>query len=92
MKSEVKREVVRVLFHLNGYTKVVVESSEGLGLADGGVVWELATAKIPPHLWKIGSRFIVETAPLSPEEESDVAAIREAQERIKIFELSGAKA
>lgn len=55
-----RRERVRVLMHLNGgYTKVLVESTEGLGLADGGVEWEIPTESIPPHLRQIGSRFVV---------------------------------
>lgn len=31
------REEVQVMFHLNGYTKVMVLSTEGVGLADGGI-------------------------------------------------------
>jgi len=47
------------MFHLNGYTKVLVERTEGLGLADGGIIWEISTQIIPLQLRKIGSRFIV---------------------------------
>ena len=52
------RELVQVLFHLSeGYTKVVVEITEGVGLADGGCWWDIPTKVIPPHLRCIGSRF-----------------------------------
>ena len=47
------------MFHLNGYTKVLVERTEGLGLADGGIVWDISAQIIPFQLRKIGSRFIV---------------------------------
>ena len=90
MNSQILRETVRVLFHLNSYTKVMVERTEGLGMADGGIVWELPTERIPRHLRKIGSRFIVQAVPLSPEEEDDLAAIHDAKNRFEIFELSEA--
>ena len=87
MKTGSIREPVRVLFHLNGYTKVMVERAEGLGMADGGIVWELPTEGIPHHLRKIGSRFIVRAVPFNPEEENDPAAIHDAKNRFEIFEL-----
>ena len=59
MSQEAIRESVRVIFHLNGYTKILVERTDGLGLADGDIVWEISTQLIPPQLRKIGSRFIV---------------------------------
>ena len=68
-------EPVRVLFHLNGYTKVLVERTEGLGYADGGITWEIPTEDIPAQLRKIGSRFIV-SAPTKPEEMSNGYRIR----------------
>jgi hypothetical protein len=89
MLREPVREPVRVLFHLNGYTKVMLERTEGLGMADGGIVWELPTERIPRHLRKIGSRFVVRAVPLSIEEEDDPAAIHDAKNRFEIFELGG---
>lgn len=52
-------EPVRVLFHLNGYTKIFLERTENVGMADGGISWDIWTYKIPLHLRKIGSRFIL---------------------------------
>jgi hypothetical protein len=88
MKEQIIREPVRVLFHLNGYTKVLLEHTEGIGLADGGIVWDISTEIIPAHLRKIGSRFIVQYTSLSPEEMNDVDAIRGAKNTVKIQELS----
>jgi hypothetical protein len=54
------REPVRVVMHLNGgLTKVRLERFEGLGLADGGIEWEIPTQAIPQHLRFIGSRFVI---------------------------------
>ena len=88
MKEQILREAVRVLFHLNGYTKILLERTEGLGMADGGIVWEIATDVIPPHLRKIGSRFIVQYKQPSSEEMSDINSIRKAGERVKVIELN----
>ena len=88
MKERIMREPARVLFHLNGYTKVLLERTEGVGMADGGIVWEIATDLIPAHLRKIGSRFIVRYKPLTPEEMNDVDAIRGAKDRVEILEPS----
>ncbi|HQU82127.1 MAG TPA: hypothetical protein PKY59_03330 [Pyrinomonadaceae bacterium] len=56
------KETVKVLFHLNeGFTKVLVEKTIGVGLADGGITWDIPTEKIPFHLRQIGSRFVVST-------------------------------
>ena len=52
MTKESIREQVRVMFHLNGYTKVLVEETEGVGLADGGILWEISTEIIPPRAAK----------------------------------------
>jgi len=52
-------ESVRVMFHLNGYTKVILERTIGVGLADGGVAWEIPTDQIPQHLRAIGSKFVI---------------------------------
>jgi hypothetical protein len=90
MKEENIREVGRVLFHLNGYTKVLLERTEGVGLADGGIVWDISTEIIPAHLRKIGSRFIVQSTPLSPDEMNDLDDIGGAKDRVEIQELSEA--
>lgn len=87
MNGHIIREEVRVLFHLNGYTKVTVERLEGVGLADGGIVWDVLTEIIPFHLRKIGSRFIVQHVPPSTEDMNDVDTFRAAPNRIEIIEL-----
>jgi hypothetical protein len=89
MEEQIMREPARVLFHLNGYTKVLLERTEGAGMADGGIVWEISTDLISAHLRKIGSRFIVQYAPLTPEEMNNVDAIRGAKNRVEILEVNG---
>jgi hypothetical protein len=89
MKEQMMREPARVLFHLNGYTKVLLERTEGVGMAGGGIVWEIPTDLIPAHLRKIGSRLIVQYIPLTTEEMNDVDAIRRAKDRAEIIEPSG---
>jgi hypothetical protein len=88
MKTNFVREPVRVLMHLNGdYTKVIVERTEGRGLVDGGIEWEIPTAKIPQHLRSIGSRFIVNSEAIWPEETDTIESLKEACSRIEIEEL-----
>jgi len=42
------REKVRVTMHLpEGYTKVLVEWTVGVGMADGGIYWDIPTSVIP---------------------------------------------
>jgi hypothetical protein len=91
MNERIILEPVRVLFHLNGYTKVLLERTAGVGLADGGIVWEISTDMIPAHLRQIGSRFLVEYTPLSLEERDDLNAIRDAKNRMVIRELNEGK-
>lgn len=81
------REPVRVLMHLNGgYTKVILERMEGKGLADGGVDWDIPTQKIPFHLRKIGSRFLlIEKSFFSAED--TIENIREMCWEIEIEEI-----
>jgi len=88
MKTNFVREPVRVLMHLNGgYTKVIVERTEGIGLADGGIEWEIPTAKIPQHLRRIGSRFIVASEAIWPGEKDTIESLKEACSRIEIEEF-----
>ena len=87
MKYPDVREPVRVLFHLNGYTKVLVERTAGVGMANGGIMWDIETEIIPRHLRKIGSRFIVHYTALSPEEMNDLAMLHDAKNRFAIIEL-----
>ena len=66
-------ERVRVLAHLSGSTRVVLERTEVAGSAGGGVVWEVPTDVIPAHLREIGSRFLMRCVSSDPRE----AEIRE---------------
>ena len=87
MKVAIIEEPARLLFHLNGYSKILLERTQGIGSADGDIVWDVTTDIIPIHLRKIGSRFIVRCLPLSPEEMNDPAMLRNADNRIEILEL-----
>jgi hypothetical protein len=91
MDKRIVREEARVLFHLNGYTKVLLKRTEGVGLADGGIVCDISTEIIPAHLRKIGSRFIVQCVLPTSEEMDDVDAIRRLRTRIEIQELTQAQ-
>jgi hypothetical protein len=54
------RCTVRLEMHLPaGYSKVRAELGGGVGLAGGEIYWDIPTHCIPPHLRKIGSRFVV---------------------------------
>lgn len=48
------RDTVRVLYHLNGVTKVALENS----YTPGASVLDIPTASIPEGLRQIGSRFL----------------------------------
>jgi hypothetical protein len=65
--------------HLNeGFTRVLVERTEGRGMANGGATWDIPTQIIPPHLRRIGSRFIVLTEALWPEPGDAADELRDA--------------
>jgi hypothetical protein len=82
------REPVRVLMHLNGgYTKVFLERTEGIGMANGGVEWDIPTRLIPPHLRPIGSRFIVRTNGVWPEATDTAEELRAAVAGITVEEF-----
>ena len=86
MESKTLREPVRVLMHLNGgFTKVILERTIGVGLADFGIEWEIPTASIPLHLRAIGARFLLIT-PAGRRSDSD-DELRAARYDIVIEEL-----
>lgn len=80
-------ELARVLFHLNGYTKVILERTEGVGMADGGSIWDITTEQIPRHLRPIGSRFIVKYKYPDLDIERTDEELRDAINYIEIIEL-----
>jgi len=88
MKLHPLREPVRVLMHLNGgYTKVFLERTEGCGMANGGIEWDIPTRVIPLHLRPIGSRFLVLTNSVWPESTDTVEELRAVVAAITVEEL-----
>lgn len=77
------REKVRVIMYLpEGYTKVLVERTWGVGLAGGGIYWDIPTNVIPHHLRQIGSRFILQTTGLSGKMEAEKMTAQEMRATI----------
>lgn len=88
MKTELLREPAKLLMHLNGgYSKVILERTVGLGLADGGIEWEIPTDVLPSHLRAIGSRFVVVRESIVPEDDDSVDEIRRVASRITVEEI-----
>lgn len=82
------REPACVLMHLNsGFTKVILERTVGIGLANGGIEVDIPTACIPFHLRAIGSRFLVTLQSVRPEPLDSADTIRSAMHRYTIEEL-----
>ena len=80
------REKVRVMMHLpEGYTKVLVERTLGVGMANGGVYWDIPTSAIPPHLRQMGSRFLLETAGLSGKLEAENMSAEEIRSALRLL-------
>lgn len=74
--------------HLDsGFTKVSVVRTEGQGLADGGITWDIPTSAIPVHLRSIGSRFVVVAQRFTPEASDSAEHIREMRQQIQIEEI-----
>ena len=80
------REKVRVIMHLpEGHTKVLVERTLGVGMADGGIYWDIPTTVIPPHLRQMGSRFLLETTGLSGKREAENMSAEEIRSAIRQY-------
>jgi hypothetical protein len=74
--------------HLNsGITKVSFLRTEGKGLADGGITWDIPTVAIPIHLRSIGSRFMVIAPSFTPDASDSAESIREMCQQIQIEEI-----
>ena len=83
------REPARILFHLNeGFTRILFERTEGLGIANGGAEWDIPTSLIPPNLRRIGSRFMIDSASIWPEPGDTAEELRAAIYEIRIEELT----
>lgn len=53
-------EPAQVIMHLpENWTKILFVRTYGVGLADGGIYWDIPTELIPPDLRSFGSRFVV---------------------------------
>jgi hypothetical protein len=60
----------------------------GVGLADGGICWDIPTERIPIQLRSIGSRFIVIMQAMTPEPSDPPEAVRAAVNNICVEPLS----
>jgi hypothetical protein len=81
MKTELPiRQEAKVEMHLNGgFTRVSINFNRHQ--------WDIPTDKIPPHLRRIGSKFIVVMPIIRPELSDSADAIREALVQLEIEEL-----
>ena len=60
IENGIIREPVQVMMHLpENWTKILFVRTYGLGLADGGIYWDIPTELIPIQLRSIGCRFVV---------------------------------
>lgn len=91
-RSRSLREPVRVVMHLNeGFTRVLLERTEAVGMANGGIEWDIRTELIPPDLRPIGSRFVV-TLRLVHEEHPNASGVelaRACREAVRVERLNG---
>lgn len=62
MKTENKYEGTAIVeMHLNGgFSKILLEKTLEIGMADGGIKIDIPTEKIPSNLRKINSRIYLE--------------------------------
>ena len=68
-----------------GHTKVLIERTFGVGMAGGGIYWDIPTTVIPPHLRQMGSRFLLETTELSGKEEAENMSAEEIRSAIRQY-------
>ena len=72
------------MFLPGNYAQVLVESTVGMGLAGGGILWDIPTDKIPFHLRRIGSRFVVVSTTLSGRLEAETMAAEEIRSTLNV--------
>jgi hypothetical protein len=77
------REPARLLFHLNGISRIVLERFEGMGIADGGL-WDISTELIPLGLRTIGARFYVVGQHVWPDARDTGESLREAVRTLRV--------
>jgi len=60
IENGVALEPAQVIMPLpENWTKVLLVRTYGVGLADGGIYWDIPTEVIPPAVCAIGSRFVI---------------------------------
>jgi hypothetical protein len=82
------REPARLLFHLNGVSRIVVERYEGLGIADGGF-WDIPTGLIPLELRSLGARFLIVGQYVWPEAGDSGEELRDAVRSLRVEPIEG---
>lgn len=88
IENGIAREPAQVIMPLpENWTKILLVRTYGVGLADGGIYWDIPTEVIPPTLRSIGSRFVI-TAKLLPDQ---VRQGREAWHEVQIEEIPEAE-
>jgi hypothetical protein len=86
-KRTVVREPAKVVMHLDGgYTRISLTRIEGLGIADGGVLWDIPTEAIPFNLRRIGSQFLVIQQNVDKHDSPE--QVRHIRDQIEIRELT----
>ena len=83
MRTTPFREPARLLFHLSGVSRVVLERLEGNGMADGGE-WDVSTELIPHGLRTIGARFLLVGQFVRPEAGDTATELREAVRTLRV--------
>ena len=85
------KEKVKLIMHLpGGYSRVLVESTVGVGLAGGDIHWDIPTEAIPPRFRGLGSRFVVISSSVSGKREADQMTADQirAAIRVSVHEIS----
>ena len=89
MKFTPFRESARLLFQTSGgHSKVLLERTSGLGMADGGICWDVPTEIIPPRLRIPGSRFLLVGDFVIPEQQDTIEELRAAIRSTRVEELA----
>ncbi|AWM36845.1 hypothetical protein GobsT_52890 [Gemmata obscuriglobus] len=83
MRTMPFQEPARLLFHLSGVSRVVLERFEGNGMAGGGE-WDIPTELIPHELRAPGARFLLVGQFVRPETGDTAAELREAVRTLRV--------
>jgi hypothetical protein len=89
-ENGVIREPAQVMMHLpENWTQVLLLRTYGLGMADGGIYWDIPTEVIPPQLRSLGSRFVI--TPMGKAQNPPLHGRESRYENIQIEELPEAE-